>query len=70
MGKTYRRGWDGEDARDGKHENMSTPSSWNREMHRQPTRRKNHEAARKLKNGEDPDDVSFPLDKKPHKYYW
>ena len=50
---------------------MTTPSSWVNCMETRPRRAKERNLLTKIKKEEiDPDDTSFPLDKKPHIYYW
>lgn len=50
---------------------MSTPSSWNKAYHTKPRRAKTRMAIQKVYKLIDyEDEVNFPLDKKPHIYYW
>lgn len=49
----------------------STPSWWIKEMHTVPRRAKEHIQIQKVYKLIDYEDVEeFPLDKKPHIYYW
>ena len=49
----------------------SWPSWWDILFHRRPTRRAEAAVAGAVMRGEvDPDAALWPLEKKPHKYYW
>jgi hypothetical protein len=50
---------------------MTTPSHWNHDFSTVPRRAKEQKMLREVLKAEiDPDDASWPLSKKPHKYYW
>jgi hypothetical protein len=46
------------------------PAHWDRTYHTRPRRVKNRRACRAILAGADPDNMVYPLDKKPHIYYW
>lgn len=46
------------------------PLWWDVIHHRRPTRRANKRCEVKIMKGEDPDNIAWPLYKKPHIYYW
>ena len=51
--------------------NMTTPSWYNRDYHTKPRRAKTRKAIQQvLKLADYEDAPEFPLDKKPHIYYW
>ena len=48
----------------------SYPRSWDKICHTRPGRAKARLAERDILRGADPDEVLWPLGKKPHIYYW
>lgn len=47
------------------------PAWWDRTFHTRPRRSKEKAIARRILCGDlDPDDAAWPLEKKPHIYYW
>jgi len=56
------------------HPYKSMLNSWPRShdilLHTRPSRRAWRRVERQILRGIDHDDMVFPLDKKPHKYYW
>lgn len=48
----------------------STPSSHNIVFHTRPRRRAERRMEKLVLKGVDPDNMNWPLDKKPHEYYW
>jgi hypothetical protein len=46
------------------------PRSWDIVFHTRPRRRRTRVAEIRVMKGYDPDDVLWPLEKKPHIYYW
>ena len=49
---------------------MSTPSSWHIVVHHRPKRREVKRLEQLIVKGEDPDNIAWPIAKKPHVYYW
>lgn len=49
---------------------QNTPSSHNIMFHTRPRRRQERELEMRVLKGEDPENIAWPLDKKPHNYYW
>lgn len=47
-----------------------TPSGWNILHHSRPRRRLNTKLAHGIKTGLDPEDIAWPAEKRPHRYYW
>ncbi|WP_293397626.1 hypothetical protein [Phenylobacterium sp. RIFCSPHIGHO2_01_FULL_69_31] len=47
-----------------------TPSGWNTLHHSRPRRRRNTILAHAIKTGRDPDEIVWPTEKRPHRYYW
>lgn len=54
----------------GWHWYRSTPSSWNIVFHHRPKRREIKRLEQKILKGEDPDNIAWPMARKPHVYYW
>ena len=48
----------------------SCPKEWNKLHHIRPTRRKEKASCNKVTIENMGEDIMFPLDKKPHIYYW
>ena len=48
----------------------SWPAWWDIIYHRRPHRARTKALKRKLMAGVDPDNVVWPVPKKPHNYYW
>lgn len=48
----------------------STPSSHHIVFHHRPKRREVKRLEQAIVKGADPDDIPWPLAKKPHVYYW
>lgn len=48
----------------------SYPAWWDREFHTRPHRAATKRLERKIITGADPDDIVWPLRRKPHRYYW
>jgi hypothetical protein len=48
----------------------SYPAWWDRTFHTRPHRAKVRSLERKIMHGADPDNLAWPLAKKPHIYYW
>lgn len=46
------------------------PAWWDREFHTRPKRAETRRLERQVLNGRDPDDIAWPLLRKPHIYYW
>ena len=77
MSRTYRRNyddfWKGKTFKDGiGTKNLGhTPSSYTHEFMNRPERRDNQRLCHRILNGEEPDNIVWPLgNSKPHKYYW
>jgi len=49
---------------------QGTPSSHNILFHTRPQRREERRLEIEILKGADPDNIPWPLDKKPHSYYW
>ena len=48
----------------------STPSSHNILFHTRPRRREERRLEQLVLRGEDTENLNWPLDRKPHEYYW
>lgn len=46
------------------------PRFWDVIMHTRPRRRRTRAAVVLVMQGRDPDGITWPVAKKPHKYYW
>lgn len=46
------------------------PAWWDIVFHTRPQRRKEKELEKKVLSGADPDEIVWPVDKKPHHYFW
>ena len=46
------------------------PKWWDVLYHTRPWRAKSKEVTRKVLNGADPDGITWPVNHKPHNYYW
>jgi hypothetical protein len=49
---------------------FTTPARWNIEFHNRPRRRRNRLTCHAVVQGADVDELLWPLEKKPHHYYW
>jgi hypothetical protein len=56
--------------RDVYHWTRRYPAWWDREFHTRPHRANTRRLEKKVMKGADPDEVVWPLAKKPHNYYW
>lgn len=55
----------------GRHTPMRNwPAWWDRTFHTRPHRAKVRRLERKVMQGFDPDNIAWPLAKRPHIYYW
>ncbi len=53
------------------HWTRSYPRAWDIQQHTRPRRAREKQLARDIRDGRaDPDNVAWPLQKKPHIYYW
>lgn len=70
MSKTYHHGYKQKERHFGLnwYWYRSTPSWWNKLHHHKPKRREHRDMLRNVVKGEV--EQTWPLDKKPHKYYW
>lgn len=48
----------------------SYPRYWDIQYHTRPQRAKTKAISRKVKKGADPENLAWPIAKKPHNYYW
>jgi hypothetical protein len=46
------------------------PAWWDLQFHTRPRRARTTELERRVLQGDDPDNIVWPLSKKPHVYYW
>lgn len=46
------------------------PAWWDRQFHTRPRRRMTQQLLVQVSRGRDADEIAWPLDKKPHTYYW
>ena len=49
---------------------QDTPKWWHVLHHSRPHRRATKRLETKIMKGEDPDDIAWPVARKPHIYYW
>jgi hypothetical protein len=49
---------------------FSTPARWNIEHHNRPRRHRNRLICHDVVKGAEADEVLWPLEKKPHHYFW
>lgn len=49
---------------------LNTPSWWNIVFHTRPRRHKTRMMEHEVVKGCDPDGLLWPVEKKPHSYYW
>lgn len=48
----------------------SWPAWWDLVFHRRPPRRRTKRLEQAVMQGRDPDDIAWPVAKKPHNYFW
>ena len=54
----------------GKKYNWGYPHAWDIRQHTRPRRAGEKRLEKKLLHGADSENLNWPLEKKPHKYYW